>query len=125
MVNDGSRFIVFNCSNPTYLNITKKFISIKNTELNQNQDGTESQVNGKKIFCDLPTNMWKEVEKYPRLVTYNPVKKEFGFVVEEEDLKLLLRLDLYDLTEEQVEKLKNESLITSIMKTFHHPRYFY
>lgn len=92
--------------------------------MNQNQDGTDSKVNGKNIFCDLPTNTWKEKDKYPRLVTYNPTKNEFGFILDDIDLQLVLRLDMYDLAEEEMKKLNNQSLIVSIQKTFHHPRYF-
>ncbi|CAF0877661.1 unnamed protein product [Brachionus calyciflorus] len=118
LVNDGTRFIVFNCTNPTYLDINKKHIQLKNTEITENQEGNESKINGKKIVCDLPTNMWKEQDTTRRYITYNPNKKEFAYVLDEDDIKLVLRLDLYKLAPEQSKKINDESLIVNILKTF-------
>lgn len=123
-MNDGSRFILFNCSNPTYLNENKEKVILKKTEINKNQDGIVSSLNGKKIVCDLPTNLWRENEITLRLITYNPKKEVFGYFFNEDDLKLLLRLDLIKITPEQLKPL-NENLITSILKTYHHPRYYF
>lgn len=100
-------------------------IPIESTEINQNQEGNHSRVNEKKIVCDLPTNIWKEVDITRRLISFNPIKKHFGYVFNEEDLKLVLRLDMYKLDEEQKKMINNQSLIVSILKTFHHPRYFH
>lgn len=125
IVNDGTRYIVFNCSKPVYLDLNKNIIPIESTEINSYQEGNNSKVNGKKIVCDLPTNIWKEVDITRRLISFNPVKKHFGYVFNEEDLKLVLRLDMYKLDDEQKKMINNQSLIVAILKTFHHPRYFH
>lgn len=115
---------MFNCSHPSYLDNQRKTVVLKGTEINENQDGITSIVNGKKVICDLPTNLWREEQITLRFITFNPKLKKFAYFFNEEDLKLLLRLDMIKTTPEQMKPL-NEGLVVSILKTYHHPRYFY
>lgn len=119
-----SKYIVFDCAEPAYLDSSVARKTLVNTELGQSKKDEKSTVNGRSIVCDLPTNLWKENTARSRLVAYSPAKKKFSFISGLGEMRLILKLDSLKVNKHDLRQL-NDSLIVSIFKLFHHPRFFY
>jgi hypothetical protein len=115
------------------LDSNKKQVSLKSTQIGQNRKGLNSIINGLKINCDLPTNLWRD-DRYHNLVTYSISKNDFNTTYSETNIKHFLQLNVNQeklkLMEGSENLIENDSdsnvgLIASILRTFHHPRFYY
>lgn len=128
LLGNGSFYVVFDCKHPSYLDTSKKKQRIEWTSelMRHRSEEIKSRVDGRRVMCDLPTNVWKEAAKESRLLVYNPHVKRFNYTLNENLLKYVLRLDNAGGNHRVVAKTNlNESLIVSILKVYHHPRFFY
>ena len=125
IIGTGNSYVVFGCKSPSYLNTSKNRVLLgKSNELIRHlYEGIKSTIdNGRRqIQCDLETNIWKEAASKFRLLVFEPTKKNFDFIVDENVLKYALGFDLIKNWKSPF----NESLIVSVLKVYHHPRFFY
>ncbi len=132
MVGDGNSFVVYNCTEPSYLDSYKNRIPLKGTLFDKNRVNLNTVVDKWNVRCDLPTNTWRIQSHY---ITFNPVKNRFAEIHDEGNIKYILELDqnLNNLKKMHIkindsnELGTNEKmgLIPSLLRTFHHPRYYY
>lgn len=126
LLGNGDSFVIYDCHKPSYLDSNKKKVELdtKNELIEHRSLITKSAVSGKKLECDMPTNVWKEVSKEQKLVVFNPSSKKFDFILNENLMRYVLKIDVSKGRSMRIPSL-NQSLIVSILKIYHHPRYFY